>query len=67
MRQEAHPRYSAPKLSHLGSLTELTLGHGGSSLDGTGLANQKGFGNDANPAVPGGGVWKSTGGSPKHH
>lgn len=46
--------YHTPTLTHLGSLTDLTLGHGGSSLDGQGLANQTGGGNDANPTAVGG-------------
>lgn len=58
MREESRLQYSSPILSSLGSLTELTLGHGGSSLDGTGLANQKGFGNDDNPDAVRGGQFK---------
>lgn len=46
--------YHTPTLNCLGSLTELTLGHNGSSFDGTGLANQLGFGNDSKPWLPGG-------------
>lgn len=55
MRERAPLHYSVPSLIDLGSLTELTLGNGGSSLDGTGLNNQRGGGNDDNPdAVQGG-------------
>lgn len=38
--------YRTPELTKLGSLTELTLGHGGSSLDGSCLTTQRGKGND---------------------
>jgi hypothetical protein len=38
--------YEAPEFRHLGSLTLLTLGSGGSTLDGTCLNNQRGKGND---------------------
>lgn len=51
-------QYSAPTLRYLGSLTELTLGHGGSSLDGTGLNDQKGYGNDSAGTLPVGGYRK---------
>ena len=55
MGERAPLQYSVPSLIELGSLTELTLGNGGSSLDGTGLNTQTGGGNDDNPdAVQGG-------------
>ena len=38
--------YSTPELRSLASLSYLTLGAGGSTLDGTGLNNQRGKGND---------------------
>lgn len=38
--------YTPMRVNRLGSLSELTLGSGGSSLDGTGLYNQLGDGND---------------------
>jgi len=54
-------QYSTPSVRFLGSLTELTLGHGGSSLDGTGLNNQRGGGNDNNPGAVVGGQKKKFG------
>lgn len=39
-------KYSKPRLSPLGSISTLTLGHGGSSMDGTGTHTQRGGGND---------------------
>ena len=46
--------YSTPQLRTLGSLTDLTLGTGGSSLDGGARNNtQRGSGNDGRgPATP---------------
>ena len=46
--------YTTPQFANLGSLAALTLGHGGSSLDGFGLNVQKGGGNDDNPNAVGG-------------
>jgi hypothetical protein len=39
-------KYTTPEFRMLGSLSTLTLGHGGSSLDGDGLNDQRGQGND---------------------
>lgn len=39
-------KYTKPTLSQLGSISTLTLGQGGSSMDGTGSYTQKGGGND---------------------
>lgn len=67
MRKEAPFHYSVPTLSYLGSLTELTLGHGGSSLDGSGLVNQLGYGNNANSSLPGGYYVNTAPGKPGNH
>ncbi|MDQ1709056.1 MAG: hypothetical protein QOG49_441 [Frankiaceae bacterium] len=46
--------YKTSELKAFGSLTELTLGNGGSCLDGTGLNNQVGGGlQDQGPPQPG--------------
>ena len=44
-------QYTTPELRALGSLSVLTLGNGGSSLDGDGLNDQRGGGNDG-PSDP---------------
>jgi hypothetical protein len=48
--------YEAPRLYELGRVTSLTLGHGGSTPDGTLMNDQRGSGNDGkeNPPGPGG-------------
>jgi hypothetical protein len=38
--------YEEPRLYELGQVTNLTLGHGGSTLDGNCRINQLGGGND---------------------
>lgn len=55
MMYQPEETYEKPRLVRLGEVSNLTLGNGGSSLDGTGLNNQLGGGNDDNPgAVKGG-------------
>lgn len=39
-------KYESPKIVRMGSFTDLTLGQGGTSLDGNGQFNQTGGGND---------------------
>lgn len=70
MSGQAPRTYHTPTLTYLGSLTDLTLGHGGSSFDGQGLVNQKGYGNDDNPSSVGGydiNVGKSQGNGHHYH
>ena len=38
--------YSAPQIEELGAVARLTMGNGGSSLDGTCTFTQRGMGND---------------------
>lgn len=46
--------YTTPQFAELGSLAALTLGQGGSSLDGLCTDNQKGGGNNLKPSASGG-------------
>lgn len=43
--------YTSPTLTNYGTLSQLTLGTGGSSIDGGGTFTQRGGGNDG--GVPG--------------
>lgn len=46
--------YTTPQFAELGSLAALTLGQGGSSLDGLCTDNQKGGGNNGVNGTSGG-------------
>lgn len=46
--------YTTPQFAELGSLAALTLGHGGSSLDGSCMNTQLGGGNDGVVGTSGG-------------
>jgi hypothetical protein len=52
--EEITMAYEAPRLQNLGSLTDLTLGMGGSTTDGNGRNDQRGGGNDGNSGTVGG-------------
>lgn len=43
---ETSEAYEAPRLYQLGQVSNVTLGHGGSSMDGNHKINQLGGGND---------------------
>ena len=45
--------YTTPQFAELGSLAALTLGHGGSSMDGQCADTQRGGGNDLKLDTPG--------------
>lgn len=47
--ERAKKHYSKPTLSPLGSVSSLTLGHGGSTIDGNHTYSQRGRGNDEMP------------------
>ena len=46
--------YTTPQFAELGSLAALTLGSGGSSLDGSCMNTQEGGGNNNRPNTSGG-------------
>lgn len=50
----AAPRpYQSPAIEPLGLVSRLTMGSGGSSLDGQGTFNQRGRGNNTGDPTPG--------------